>query len=115
MIDFKKYIPSLVDEPFYVKTKYGLRIAEFNSKFCRWRYTDCTNPMQNAACNPYDIDGWEYVNKLKREGLHFVDGWIYKEQLKLDGEKILETAKYPIFLKKLSNFSTFRALLLRWL
>lgn len=91
MIDFKKYVPSLTDEPFYVKTKYGLRVAEFNSQFLRWRYTDCNHPIQNTACNPYDIEEWEYVDKSKMDELNFVEGWIYKEQLKLDGENILST------------------------
>jgi hypothetical protein len=78
MIDFKKYMPSKVDESFFAKTPYGTRIVSYNSMMQFFRYEDCTHPMQNCYCNPFDITEWEYVDKQKMEQLLFEESWVGK-------------------------------------
>jgi hypothetical protein len=94
MVDFKRYIPSLDNEPFYAQTKYGLRKVQYDSKsFHCYRYIDCIHPAQQANCNPYEIEGWEYIDKQKMDELHIKEGWIYKELLREEGESILSKVK----------------------
>ena len=102
MIDFKKFMPSAFDEPFLAKTKYGIRVIEKNSQFMNWRYTDCTHHMMNCACNPYDIEEWEYIDKSKMSDLLFEESWIGKKIIEEQGNVILSNLS---FLKPKKFFS----------
>lgn len=96
MIDFRKYMPSKVDEPFFAKTPHGIRIVIYNSMIQSFRYEDCTHPMQNIYCDPFVITEWEYVDKQKMEELLFTESWVGKRIRQEQGDKFLKNIKLSL-------------------
>lgn len=90
MIDFKKYMPSAINEPFIARTKYGIRVIEkSNNPFAPWIFVDCTHPLQNCHCNPYHIYEWEYIDDKKMQQLLFEKNWMAKLELQRQADEII--------------------------
>ena len=94
MIDFEKYIPSESYTPFYAKTKWGVRIVEYDSRNQHYAYLDCTHPLQNMYCNSSYIESWEYCDPLKMQQLLFVENPCCKIKRQTQGEEILMSIKF---------------------
>jgi len=117
MIDFKKYMPSKADEPFFAKTPYGTRIVSFNSRKQFFGYEDCTNPMQNCYCNPFDITEWEYVDKQKMEQLLFQESWVGKRIRQEQADEMLKNIKpslWDVIFFKINHFTRKLNLKTKW-
>lgn len=86
-LDINKYLPEY-DLSLIVKTTWGAREAIRLSCSGNYRFTDCTNPMQNCHLSPYDILGWTYLDRQNMIDLKFT---VNKFQHKINGDEILKS------------------------
>lgn len=93
MIPFDEYMPSAIDEPFIAETDFGTRTVVMCSRMGFFRYIDCTHPMQNCHCNPFDIIRWEYVDKSKMNQLLFKESWVGRRKRIEQADKMLDQIK----------------------
>lgn len=85
--DYKRHIP-LCGGHIEVLTTYGIREAIFNPNSGGYRFTDCTNPMENMHCNMHSIRGWRYKDNRQNE-LFYVQPNHY--ELEKEGNKIINS------------------------
>jgi len=93
MINFLEFMPTAMDEPFYAKTKDGLRTVVIDPLIGFYRYTDCTHPFANCHCNLFDIEEWEYIDKSKMEQLLFCKSWVGQKIRQEQADLILSQIK----------------------